>query len=127
MINGEYFPVKYGIEKYGDINKAKNATWMGRDGDYKIAGIQLNCHGDRGSNGSKGNIKNMEMSYGNCVTAHSHSAQILRNAWCVGTSTHLKLPYNEGSASSWTQSSCLIYGNGQRQLIHVINGNWQLK
>jgi hypothetical protein len=41
----------------------------------------------------------------------------------MGTSTYLKLNYNVGP-SSWMQSLCLVYSNGARQLINVINGSY---
>lgn len=117
-------PLKEGVEMYGLT--AKNIRWLSRDEDYKIARIQLGAHGDVGANGSKGSIKGMEAAYGNCVTAHTHTPEILRGAWVVGTSTKLKLSYNRGP-SSWVHSSCLVYPNGSRQLINAFDGAWKLE
>lgn len=122
MMNGKN-PLEYAVSH--QLLEPKKFKWLGRDEDYKIANVQLGAHGDKGQNGSKGNIKSMEMCYGNSITGHSHSAQILRGAWCVGTSTYLKVGYNEGP-SNWTHTSCILYSNGSKQLINCFNGNWKL-
>lgn len=121
----ELDPLKFGVEKTGIKNQLK-IKWLKRDEDFKVAGIQLGAHGDKGANGSRGSIISMEKAYGKCVTAHSHTPGILRDAWAVGTSSYLRLSYNEGP-SSWLQTSCLVYPNGMRQLINIIDGNYKLK
>ena len=70
-------------------------------------------------------MQSLEDSYGNCNGAHTHSAEILRDVWRAGTSSRYDLGYNVG-ASSWTQSGILIYKNGMRQMINVINGKYCL-
>lgn len=115
-------PLKYGVEMHGlKTNKVK---WLMRDEDFKIARIQLGAHGDLGANGARGSLRAMEAAYGNSVSGHSHSPEILRGAWQCGTSSYLKLSYNRGP-SSWMHSSCLVYPNGSRQLINSINGEWK--
>jgi len=118
-------PLKYGVERFG-LTRTQKVQWLKLDEDFKIAGIQLGAHGHKGPNGSRGNISNMELCYGKSVTGHTHSPQILRGAWQVGTSTLLRLGYNEGP-SSWMQTDCLVYPNGARQLINFINGSWKMK
>ena len=120
----DYDPLRRGCELFGlkDIDKF---TWLQRDYDYVVSRVQLGAHGDKGANGTKGTIKSLENAYGNSVTAHSHSPEILRGAWIVGTSSYLKLDYNKGP-SSWFHTSCILYNNGSRQLINVIEGEWKL-
>jgi hypothetical protein len=115
-------PLKYAIE-----NKLKNPNkirWLKIDEDYKIAGIQF-IHGHLGANGSKGSLANIEKSYGKSISGHSHSPAILRDAWVVGTSTRLRLEYNKGP-SNWFNTFCLVYPNGQRQLINILGGKYKL-
>lgn len=120
-------PLKYGVEELGELDEkvAKKIQWLERDEDFIVSGIQLGAHGDKGSNGSRGGLKSMEFAYGNSVSGHSHSPEILRGAWQVGTSSKLKLSYNVGP-SSWLNTSCLVYPNGQRQLINAINGKYTI-
>jgi hypothetical protein len=118
-------PLKYISEKTGLKNPNK-IEWLSRNQDYFIKKIQVGSHGDLGANGSRGSIKTAEKAYNNCITGHTHSPQILRGAWCVGTSTFLQLGYNEGH-SSWFHTSCALYENGQRQLINSIGGKWRKK
>lgn len=101
----------------------KQITWLKRDESYKYQGIELGAHGDRGANGAKATIRQMENSYGSVVFGHTHTPQILRSAWAVGTSTDVKPDYGTGP-SSWVQTHCLIYENGSRQLINFINNKF---
>jgi hypothetical protein len=102
-----------------------NVTFIPRDGNLEIEGIECGKHGDRGANGSRGSTQAMENGYGASVSGHSHTGEILRGAWKVGTSTKLQLDYNTGEPSSWTNTHCVIYKGGQRQLLNVINGRWK--
>ncbi len=90
-----------------------------------MADIELGAHGDKGANGARGSLLAMENAYGNSVSGHSHTPEILRGAWQVGTTSLLKLEYVKGP-SSWMHTSCLVYPNGSRQLINAINGLWRL-
>lgn len=119
-----YDPLKYGVELLGLT--AKNIQWLERDESYEVAGIELGAHGDKGPNGSRGSIKSLEASYGSCVIGHTHTPGILRGTFQVGTSSYLRLNYNVGP-SSWMHTMCLVYPNGQRQLINIVNGAWHLE
>ena len=120
-------PLKYGVEEIGKLDSSLHSKvqWLARDEDLRVAGIQLGAHGDKGANGSRGGLKSMEFAYGNSVSGHSHSPEIIRGAWQVGTSSLLKLGYNVGP-SSWLNTSCLVYPNGQRQLINAIDGKYRV-
>lgn len=124
MVEGAPNPVRTGVEWIG-IPSASKIRWLSRDEDFKIANIELGAHGDKGANGARGSLPAMENAYGNSVSGHSHTPEILRGAWQVGTCSKLKLDYNQGP-SSWLHSSCLVYPNGMRQLINVIGGEWRL-
>lgn len=117
------------VQFYVDSQKLKfknKVTWLKRDESYEIASIQLGAHGDKGANGSRGSNNAMENAYGNVVYGHSHTPEINRGAWCVGTSTETKPDYGTGP-SSWMNSSCLIYKNGNRQMINSIDGKYTTK
>jgi len=116
----EEYMTPYTPDKY--VNRIK---WLKRDESFKICGIEVGEHGDKGAHGSYGSLRQMEKSYGNSVSGHSHVAEILRGAYRVGTTSDLDLEYNNG-LSSWIHCSCLIYGNGSRQLINIIDGKWRL-
>lgn len=118
-------PLKYAVEKFG-LKEPGKVKWLKRDEDYKVARIELGAHGDKGANGSRGSLRAMENAYGMSVSGHSHTPEILRGAWQVGTTSLLKLEYNKGP-SSWMHSSCLVYANGSRQLINSIQGQWRKK
>lgn len=124
MVAGQN-PLRYAVEKLIGIKHPSMVTWLGPDDDKKIAGVQVAAHGHRGSNGKKNpGAAGMEAAYGSVMYGHTHTPHILRAAWCVGTSSHLKLAYNPG-ASSWLHCSGLIYPSGERQLIMVFDGKWR--
>ena len=111
-------PLKYAIEEALSYKDDK-IKWLKEDESYRIYGIECSMHGSSGANGSRGSLAIFEKGLGNCVTAHTHSASILRNAYCVGTVGLMDMGYNKG-LSSWTRTCCLIYSNGTKQLINFI-------
>ncbi len=119
-------PLQEGLKLYGDVQFWDKLLFLNRDEDYKVAGIELGAHGDKGSNGTRGTKENLEGAYGKAVIGHSHTPGILRGIFQVGTTSLFQLGYNVGP-SSWMHCSCLVYPNGQRQLINSIKGKWRLK
>ena len=111
-------PLRYAVEE--EIGyKEDRVHWLLEDQSCKVYGVEVGLHGDRGANGSRGSLQIFEKGLGNCVTAHTHSAAIIRNAFCVGTVGVMDQGYNKG-LSSWTRTCCLIYKNGTKQLINFI-------
>jgi hypothetical protein len=94
-------------------------VWFTRKTQFKIAGIELSQHGDKGMNGAKASIDSLEKAFGQCVVGHTHSACIMRGVYRVGTSTDYNLDYNDGQGN-WSQTHCLIYDCGTRQLINIV-------
>ena len=116
-------PLEMGLRKRG---KLSNVKFLKMDEDLKLSKHKIQCgaHGDKGLNGARGSAVSLEQAYSKCIIGHSHTPQLLRGVTVVGTSTHLKLSYNKGP-SSWLQTMCILYPNGSRQLINVINGKYK--
>lgn len=100
-------------------NMPEHWAFHPRDSSIKIDTVECAAHGDLGMNGARPSLNSLEKIYGNCVIGHSHSAAIQRGVFRVGTLTKLFLGYNRGP-SSWTHTCCLLYDNGQRQLINYV-------
>jgi hypothetical protein len=96
-----------------------------RNSRVQLHGVELSQHGDRGPNGARGSLLSFSKSGYKTVTGHSHTPGIEKGAYAVGTSSRLQLEYNDGF-SSWMHTHCLIYPNGKRSLINIINGQWRL-
>lgn len=124
MVHGQN-PLKYGVEQAG-LKSGSKIRWLNMDEDYFIARIQMGAHGHKGPKGSRGSLASMEKSYGQSVTGHAHGPEILRGSWQNGTSSYLKLYFNEGP-SDWVHSSTLVYPNGMRQLINSFEGSWRME
>jgi hypothetical protein len=112
-------PLKHLITEMVGINNPDRVNWLDRDEDYMVYGIENGAHGDKGGNGSRGSMRGIEKAYYKATVGHSHTAGIWREVYQVGTSTVLKLSYNVGP-SSWTNTMCIQYPNGQRQLVNII-------
>ena len=102
----------------------KSVIFLNVDDDYQIAGIQCAKHGHIGANGARNSLRTQEIGAKKSVIGHSHSPHIFHKVWQVGTSTMLKLEYNKGF-SSWMNTHCIIYKDGTRQLLNMINGKWK--
>lgn len=123
-IDGED-PVKAGIELFKEI--PSNVKFLSRDDDLKYRGWQLASHGDKGANGAyRFSVKSRERAYGKSITGHSHTPQILRETYVVGTSTDLNLDYTQGP-SSWMNTHGLLYNTGKAQLINIIDGKYSIE
>jgi len=116
---------KTGLELTVNPKHINKLAWLTVDTDYVVGGIHLGAHGDKSANGARGSIKGLAKSYPRCVIGHSHTPGIFKGAFQVGTTSLLRLGYNKGP-SSWVHCSCLVYRNGQRQLVNSINGAWKL-
>ena len=119
-VNG-HDPLQYAIEEELGY-KDERVHWLSEDQSCQVYGVEVAMHGDRGANGSRGSLQVFEKGLGNCVTAHTHSAAIIRDAYCVGTVGLMNQGYNRG-LSSWTRTCCLIYKNGTKQLINFMPDN----
>lgn len=100
-------------------------TFLDRTTSYKIEDIEISYHGDAGSNGSRGNRVGFSKLSSKTVIGHSHTPGIEKGCYQTGTSSELQLEYNIGP-SSWMHTHCIIYPNGKRTLINIINGEWRL-
>lgn len=113
----------YSTEKFE--NEGCLVEFLNRSTTYKLHDIELAVHGDVGINGSRGSRQQFSKLPAKTIIGHSHSPGIEKGCWQVGTSSILNLEYNLGP-SSWMQTHCLIYSNGKRQLINIINGKWRV-
>jgi hypothetical protein len=95
-----------------------------RDQSVMIAGIECGMHGDKGPNGSRGNIRGFGKIGVKSIIGHSHTPGVIDGVYQVGTSSRLRLEYS-GGPSSWMHCHCLIYPNGKRTLLWIIDGEWR--
>jgi hypothetical protein len=107
------------------IYKKDNIKFLGRNESVRIHDIEISNHGDVGMNGSRGSITQYSKLAYKQIIGHSHTPGINKGAYQVGTSSKLKLEYSRGP-SSWMNTHCVIYPNGKRQLINIINGKWKV-
>src|SRR5271155_1068905 len=90
-----------------------------------VEGIECGMHGHFGPNGSRGSARSFRRIGVKSIIGHSHTPAIEEGCYQVGTSTRLSRGYTHGP-SSWLNTHCLIYPNGKRTLINVIDGKWRL-
>jgi hypothetical protein len=105
-------------------NTGTKVKYLRRNESFKICDIEMSHHGDYGANGSRGSRNQFANLPTKTIIGHSHSPGITAGCYQVGTSSALQLEYNQG-LSSWMNTHCLVYTNGKRQLINIINGRWR--
>lgn len=96
---------------------------LGRNSSYRVHNWELGQHGDCGSNGSRGSLLQFRKLNTKIVVGHYHSPGRKDGALAVGTSTRLRVNYNNGP-SSWLQSHVIIHNNGRAQHINFIDGEF---
>lgn len=106
------------------LKNTKNTVFLKRDESFKVKGVELSCHGDVGANGSRGDVKGFSKLSNKMVIGHSHTPAIYNGCYMVGLSANSDLEYKRGP-SSWMHSHCIVYPDGKRTLVHIINGNWR--
>jgi len=112
------------FQLWGEKLCEKNITFIGRRGSHVVGGIECVFHGDVGPNGARGSIVNFARIGVKTFIAHSHTPGIVEGCYQVGTSTYLNLEYARGP-SSWSNTHGVIYSNGKRALITIIDGEWR--
>lgn len=112
------------FELYSRGRSSKKVKFLKTDDVFFVHEIDLNNHGDLGVNGTKGTRFQYKDLPNKSVIGHSHSPGIEKGSYQVGTSSNLRLDYNSG-LSSWHHCHCLIYPNGKRQLIFIVDGKWK--
>lgn len=109
-------PFKWWLESHTQVVKVL-------DGPYEIAGIELGMHGDQGPNGARGSVIGFSKLGCKVVVGHMHSPAIRDGAYVVGTATG-EMEYSKGKPSSWMNTCAIIYPDGKRTLINIIEGEY---
>lgn len=122
----QYAKNRYGVK--GIIPELINKRFpkyvtLGRNASYRVKNWELGQHGDIGSNGSRGSLLQFRKLNTKIIVGHYHSPGRKDGALAVGTSTRLRVGYNNG-ASSWLQSHVIIHQDGKAQHINFINNEY---
>ncbi len=107
------------------LRNKKSTRFLRRDESVRICGIEVGFHGDVGADGSRGEIKGFSKLSDKIIVGHRHSPSIYESAYQVGLSCKKNLEYTRGP-SSWMHTHCIIYPDGKRTLLHIINGKWKI-
>ena len=97
----------------------KNFTALRLNESYKVKNWELGHHGHNGTNGSRGSLLQFRGLNTKVVIGHYHSPGRKDGALSVGTSTKLRLGYNNG-ASSWFNSHVIIHEDGRAQHVNFV-------
>ncbi len=92
----------------------------------RVNNIELGFHGDFGLNGAKGSSKSFSKIGPKTIVGHGHFPEIFEGCYRVGVSARLDLEYQKGQCSNWLHTHCVIYPDGKRTLINIINGKWKI-
>lgn len=121
---GSFTPCPFNFWAEQLIDMFDSTIFLTRGESFSLLGIELGLHGDMGSNGSRGSRKGLSKIGVKSILGHSHSPGITDGSYQTGTSTFLALDYSKGP-SSWLQTHCILYANGKRSLVNIIDGEWR--
>ncbi len=99
-------------------------AFLDRNKPHLLAGVDHAQHGDIGTNGSRGSAKALAKTTYKMTVGHSHRACIYQGVFQAGTSTG-RLDYESG-LSDHSNTHVVLYSNGKRSLIDIIDGRWRL-
>lgn len=111
-------------DQYRGLKSLDQTTFLSRDMSFNINGIELGFHGDVGVNGARGDVKGLSKLSTKIIIGHGHSPSIHEGCYMVGVSSRLNLEYKRGP-STWMHTHAIVYPDGKRTLINIINGKWR--
>ena len=97
--------------------------FLDRNTPYLLGDVDHSQHGDVGTNGSRGGARAMARTTFKMTIGHSHGARICQGVFQTGVSTG-RLEYERG-LSDHSNTHVLLYPNGKRTLIDIIDGKWK--
>lgn len=105
-----------------NLVEREEALMLPRDSKRQIL---CSVHGDIGPTGgqtrSTQSFRKLNQSV---IIGHNHSAQIWGPIWRVGVSTPRTQHYVRGPKTAWTNTHCVIFKNGRRQLLSFVRNTW---
>lgn len=112
-----------GIIPYIINKKFPTVKTLGRNSSFIVQNWELGIHGDVGSGGSRGSLEQFRKLNTKIVVGHYHTPGRKDGALAVGTTTKLRVGYNQG-ASSWLNSHVIIHTDGKAQHVIFIDGEY---
>jgi hypothetical protein len=114
-------PWAYWVER---LRGSADVRCLGPWESFKLADVECGMHGHLGPNGARGTLRNLARLGARVISGHSHTPGIEEGHYQCGTSTPLRLEYTRGP-SSWLNTHCVVYANGKRALLTVVDGAWR--
>lgn len=116
-------PIEEYIRKNFNIS---NHIFLKKGESFIINKCEMNIHSHAGSNGSKGTLRNIEISHNNAIIGHAHSYNIWRDILQIPCLCELQQLYNIDGASSWMHGNGILFENEMKQVILYINNEWRI-
>lgn len=116
----------YWARKYFADRSCDHITVLDRGDSYRVNGIELGFHFDKGPNGARGSRMNMRRIGMRTMGGHGHGPGIDEGATQVGTGTG-ELEYTLGSPSNWMNTHGSINALGKRCLLNIIGDSWRME
>lgn len=104
---------------YGKMDRV---VFRGRNEDVVFKGIQMNVHGDKGANGTKGSAQQYRRIYGKINIGHVHSPYRHGDVMAAGTLAKLA---DFDPVRSQLGSNVITYDCGTRESVFTIDGRWK--
>ena len=112
---------------WGEKKAADRAKFLKVGEPFIKLGVDMGFHGDKGPNGSRGSIRTYSKIGVRTIIGHSHFPGIKDGAMQVGMSCEYNLPYEGGAPSARLQCHGVLFPNGKRTLIVIVEDGWRAK
>lgn len=118
-------PLQAAVEFCGP-KAPKKIKWHRRNDSYKVGRTEVLMHGDKGNNGGGYSVSSamLAVGTGSAISGHSHSPKMRGHVMVLGCLTKLNQSYNMGGFSSWMHTVGLVYANGTKQMIILMEGKY---
>jgi hypothetical protein len=90
---------------------------------YKVAGIEMGIHGDKGPDGRKGGMQAVERLGIRATIGHTHRPTTRGGIWSSGV-CQTELGYARGPLTAWAAAHVVTYWNGGRQHLFFHGGRF---
>lgn len=113
------------LESLNEDLATKDVIWLDEGESFRLHDIEFGYHGHQGPNGARGSAISLSKLGVKTNLGHSHTPVIFNGCVQAGTSSELRMGYNNGAPSSWSHSHIVTYLNGKRSIITMRGSKWQ--
>lgn len=116
---------KTACELVADGGDLENVVFLRTDESFRMHGIEMGSHGDKGNGGARGSALSFRKQGIKYNIGHSHSPLIKGGVYQAGACVLVEDAGYAQGGSSWAVGHIVTYQNGKRTMITCKNNKWR--